>query len=98
MENYVKSSKDLDLISRMDYGFWAPRKEFNSEYETKTIEECVGRDNLTASAFYPSIVPYYTSLEDAIKEDTEPFIRVMDARSGLLDYTCLLYTSPSPRD
>ena len=87
MENYVKSSKDLDLISRMDYGFWAPRKEFNSEYETKTIEECVGRDNLTASAFYPSIVPYYTSLEDAIKEDTEPFIRVTDARSGLLDYT-----------
>ena len=52
----------------MDYGFWAPRKEFNSEYETKTIEECVGRDNLTASAFYPSIVPYYTSLEDAIKD------------------------------
>lgn len=87
MENYVKSSIDLDLISRMDYGFWAPRKEFNSEYETKTIEECVGRDNLTASAFYPSIVPYYTSIEDAIEKDTKPFIRVTDARNGLLDYT-----------
>lgn len=87
MENYVKSSIDLDLISRMDYGFWAPRKEFNSEYETKTIEECVGRNNLTASAFYPSIVPYYTSIEDAIEKDTKPFIRVTDARNGLLDYT-----------
>lgn len=87
MQNYVKKCKDLDFVSRMDYGFWTPRKEFNGEYDTKTIEECVGRDNLTASAFYPSIVPCYTSLEDAIREDTEPFIRVTDARSGLLDYT-----------
>lgn len=93
MENYVKKRKDLDFVSRMDYGFWAPRKEFNKEYDTKTIEECVGRDNLTASAFYPSIVPYYTSLEDAIKEDTEPFIRVTDARSGLLDYTKTVFLS-----
>jgi len=87
VNNYVKSSKDLNLISRMDYGFWAPRKELNSEYKTKRIEECVGRDNITASAFYPAIVPYYTSLEDARREDTKPFIRVTDARSGLLDYT-----------
>lgn len=93
MEMYVKRRKEIDLISRMDYIFWTPRKGLNSQYEAKSIEECVGRDNLTASAFYPSIVPYYTNVKDAVIDETEPFIRVSDARSGLLDYTKTVFLS-----
>lgn len=93
MEMYLKRRKDIDLISRMDFAFWTPRKGLNSDFESKSIEECVGRDNLTASAFYPSIVPYYTSLEDAVAAETEPFVRVSDARSGLLDYTKTVFLS-----
>lgn len=93
MEMYVKQRKEIDLISRMDFIFWTPRKGLSSQYESKSIEECVGRDNLTASAFYPSIVPYYTSVEDTVIDETEPFIRVADARSGLLDYTKTVFLS-----
>lgn len=86
MLSYVKNSSEINLSSRMDVIFWSPRNSIGDEFETKSVAELVGRDNLMASAFYPSIVPFYVPFEDHRDEDDEPFIRVADARNGLLDY------------
>lgn len=93
MDCYVKNSSDIDLIKRMDFRFWSPRKGFSSEHTVKTMEECVGRDALTASAFYPSIVPMYISYEDTEFQDCKPFIRVADVRNGLLNYNKTVFLS-----
>lgn len=77
----------------MDYRFWSPRKAFSTEHIVKPLAECVGRDALTASAFYPSIVPMYINHEDAEFQDCQPFIRVSDARNGLLNYSKTVFLS-----
>ena len=86
MLTFIKNSKDINLSSRMDLVFWAPRGSISDEYETKSVEELVGRDNLMASAFYPSIVPFYVPFDEHSAEEDKPFIRVADARNGLLNY------------
>lgn len=86
MEVYTVESANINLIKRMDFQFWSPRQSFSCQYTVKTIEECVGREALTASAFYPSIVPMYIDFANTEFEECEPFIRVSDARNGLLDY------------
>ncbi len=93
MEIYVKNMKAINLISRMDYHFWSPRKELSEFHEIRTIKECVGRDNITASAFYPSIVPYYSSKGELGNGKYEPFIRVTDVRNGLLDFDKTVFLS-----
>lgn len=80
------SSKDIDMVSRLDYNFWAPRESVNKAHITKSIKECAGQDSLITSAFYPSIVPFYQQLENSDPAKCKPFVRVTDARNGLLDF------------
>lgn len=91
MDYYIKACSEINLVKRMDFRFWSPRKEFSSEHTIKTISECVGRDAITASAFYPSIVPMYIAFEDTEFEEYKPFIRVADVRNGLLNYEKTVY-------
>ena len=93
METYITNSDEINLTKRMDFNFWSSRKSLCSDYITKSIAECVGRNNLTASAFYPSIVPSYVTYDDSKLIDTEPFIRVADARNGLLNYNKTVFLS-----
>ena len=93
METYTRNSDELDFTKRMDFHFWSPHKSLCTSFETKTIAECVGRENLTASAFYPSIVPSYIAFDESKSIDSEPFIRVADARNGLLNYRKTVFLS-----
>ena len=93
METYIKNKRDINLMLRMDFNFWSPGKQPSSDHEMITIKECVGREAITASAFYPSIVPYYTLQEEVVTDEFRPFIRVTDARNGLIDYSKTVFLS-----
>lgn len=74
------------MSKRLDCNFWAPREYVSDIHETKTLAQCVGNDSITTSAFYPSIVPFYQLDNNCDPITTKPFIRVGDARNGLLDF------------
>ncbi len=86
MEYFVKFNTDIDIVKRLDFNFWSPRKNITSTdgIEVKKLINWVGKKGLTTSAFYPSITPFYQKKDEA--DNLIPFIRVGDTRKFLLEY------------
>ena len=70
----------------MDFNFWYPRKQLqeSTTVQVKNLRTWIGTGNLTTSAFYPAITPFYQKKDDDI--DLVPFIRVADTRKLLLTF------------
>jgi len=87
MEFFTLNSNDLDVVKRLDYGYCKPKEillKTKENCEVKQLSKWSKNNILTTSAFYPSITPYYQTLNADV--DLLPFIRVGDTRKYLLKF------------
>jgi len=83
---FETTKRSIDIAKRLDVNFWAPQKnKVASGIQSNSLRNIVGSGSLWASAFYPSITPFYQTLDNS--EDTLPFIRVKDVRKMMLDFS-----------
>ena len=93
MTSFIYEKPIKYLAKRMDYQFLSPIKDSSLSDCVKSLKECLGENGLTASAFYPSIVPFYIDYDQHDKSEHIPFIRVSDARNGLLNFKKTVFLS-----
>jgi hypothetical protein len=86
MQTFEVFNTEIDINKRLDYNFWSPRDKVgvSDNVQVKKLRSWIGTGNLIASAFYPSITPFYQRKDE--DKDLLPFIRVEDTRKLLLSY------------